>query len=82
MSAWDWLWTLSPTFQEYLLIDQNRIHIDQFSKTGKKQWALREYDEEDEAIALASVPFEISLKDLYNTVKFEPLESEGERVDA
>jgi len=70
-----------PTFQEYLLIDQNRIHIDQFSKTGKKQWALREYDEEDEAIALASIPFEISLKDLYNKVKFELVESEGERVD-
>ena len=67
------------TFQEYLLIDQTRIHVDQFSKTGKKQWTLREYDEEDEAIALVTVPFEISLQDLYNKVKFEPVESE---VDA
>ncbi len=69
------------TFQEYLLIDQTRIHIDQFSKTGKKQWALREYDEEDEAIALVTVPFEISLQDLYNKVKFEPVESEVESAD-
>ncbi|MBD2530878.1 Uma2 family endonuclease [Nostoc flagelliforme FACHB-838] len=69
------------TFQEYLLIDQTRIHVDQFSKTGKKQWALREYDEEDEAIALVTVPFEISLQDLYNKVKFEPVESEGESAD-
>ncbi|MBN3894542.1 MAG: Uma2 family endonuclease [Nostoc sp.] len=69
------------TFQEYLLIDQTRIHIDQFSKTGKKQWALREYDQEDEAIALVTVPFEISLEDLYNKVKFEPVESEGESAD-
>ncbi|MBN3882116.1 MAG: Uma2 family endonuclease [Nostoc sp. JL34] len=60
------------TFQEYLLIDQTRIHIDQFSKTGKKQWTLREYDEEDEAIAFVTVPFEISLQDLYNKVNFEP----------
>ena len=64
------------TFQEYLLIDQNRIHVDQFSKTGKKQWALREYDEEDDAISLATVPFEISLLDLYNKVKFEKVESD------
>ncbi len=71
-----------PTFQEYILIDQNRIHIDQFSKTSKKQWVLREYDEEDKAIALASIPFEISLKDLYNKVKFELVESEEERVDS
>ncbi|MFN6539486.1 MAG: Uma2 family endonuclease [Nostoc sp. EkiNYC01] len=67
------------TFQEYLLIDQTRIHVEQFSKTGKKQWALREYDEEDEAIALTTVPFEISLQDLYNKVNFELVESE---VDA
>ncbi|MBW4683683.1 MAG: Uma2 family endonuclease [Komarekiella atlantica HA4396-MV6] len=70
------------TFQEYLLIDQTRIHVEQFSKTGKKQWNLREYDEEDEAIALATVPFEISLQDLYNKVKFELVEPEGEIVNA
>ncbi|MEH1903122.1 MAG: Uma2 family endonuclease [Nostoc sp.] len=69
------------TFQKYLLIDQTRIHIDQFSKTGKKQWTLREYDEEDEAIALVTVPFEISLQDLYNKVKFEVVESEGKSAD-
>jgi Uma2 family endonuclease len=69
------------TFQEYLLIDQTRIHVDQFSKTGKKQWTLREYDEEDEAIALVTVPFEISLQDLYNKVKFEPVDLEGESAD-
>ncbi|MEH2209187.1 Uma2 family endonuclease [Nostoc sp.] len=69
------------TFQEYLLIDQTRIHVDQFSKTGKKQWTLREYDEEDEAIALVTVPFEISLQDLYNKVRFEPVEFEGESAD-
>ncbi|MEH2169590.1 MAG: Uma2 family endonuclease [Nostoc sp.] len=69
------------TFQEYLLIDQTRIHVEQFSKIGKKQWTLREYDEEDEAIALVTVPFEISLQDLYNKVKFEVVESEGESAD-
>ncbi|WP_017654838.1 Uma2 family endonuclease [Fortiea contorta] len=70
-----------PTFQEYLLIDQNRIHIDQFSKTGKKQWTLREYDEEDEKVSLVTVPFEISLEDVYNKVKFEVVEFAEERVD-
>lgn len=64
-----------PKFQEYLLIDQTRIYVEQFSKTGKKQWSLREYDEEDQAIALNTIPFEISLQDLYNKVKFELVES-------
>ena len=64
-----------PTFQEYLLIDQNRIHVEQFSKTGKKRWNLREYDEEDENISLETVSFEISLQDLYNKVKFPQIKS-------
>ena len=68
------------TLQEYLLIDQNRIHVEQFSKTGKKRWTLCEYDEEDEAIALSSVSFEISLMDLYNKVKFEVINSEDESL--
>ncbi|HLO84352.1 MAG TPA: Uma2 family endonuclease [Nostocaceae cyanobacterium] len=64
------------TFQEYLLIEQNRIYIEQFSKTGKKQWNLREYDEEDEKISFVSVPFEISIKSIYKRVKFEIVESD------
>jgi len=68
------------SFQEYLLIDQTRIHVEQFSKIGKKQWNLREYDEEDEAIALVTVPFEITLQDLYDKVNFAVAEPE-EKID-
>ncbi|MFN6154996.1 MAG: Uma2 family endonuclease [Dolichospermum sp.] len=64
-----------PTFQEYLLIDQNRIHGEQFSKTGKKRWNLREYDEEDENISFDTVSFEISLQVLYNKVIFPHIKS-------
>lgn len=70
------------TFEEYLLIDQTRIMVQQYSKTGKKRWELREYDEEDLAIALTSVPFEISLQDIYNKVKFEVSDVEGDQTDA
>ncbi|MCX7596181.1 MAG: Uma2 family endonuclease [Fischerella sp.] len=69
------------SFQEYLLIDQARIHVEQYSKTAKKRWLMREYDEEDEAISLASISFQISLQDLYNKVKFEVVESEGDRAN-
>ena len=68
-----------PTFQEYLLIDQNRIHVEQFFKTGKKRWTLCEYDAEDGNISLETIPFEISLQDLYNKVKFELVPAETEK---
>ncbi len=67
-----------PAFQEYLLIDQNRIYVEQFSKTGKKRWNLCEYDEEDENISFETLPFEISLQDLYNKVKFPEIKSLNE----
>ncbi|HAX75401.1 MAG TPA: hypothetical protein DCY88_06125 [Cyanobacteria bacterium UBA11372] len=70
------------TFREYLLIDQTSIRVEQYSKTGNKRWELCEYDEEDEAIALTSVRFQISLFDLYNKVKFEQIESESSLSDS
>jgi Uma2 family endonuclease len=54
-----------PTFEEYLLIDQTQIYVEQFSKTGNKRWTLQEYDQEDKLISLNSVAFEISMQDLY-----------------
>ena len=59
------------SFQEYILVDQTKISIEQFSKTGIKQWAFRLYDEEDEVIELTSVPVQIPLTDLYDKVDFE-----------
>ena len=59
-----------PSLSEYILIDQNKIQVEQFYKTGKKRWSFGEYDREDEAIALNSVQFQIALDDIYNKVKF------------
>lgn len=59
------------SFQEYLLIDQTRIYVQQYAKTAKKRWSLCEYDPEDDAIALASVPSQISLAEIYDKVRFE-----------
>jgi Uma2 family endonuclease len=69
-----------PSFQEYLLIDQTRIYVEQFSKTGKKQWSFCEYDESDETIAFAKVPFQISLADLYNKVQLNAEVIEGDHA--
>lgn len=60
-----------PTFAEYLLVDQTKVYVEQYSKTANKRWSLREYDAEDAAITFASVEFQISLADVYNKVKFD-----------
>jgi Uma2 family endonuclease len=65
-----------PTFQEYLLIDQSSLHLEQYLKQGAprsgslrdRQWLFREYDQPDDKILLASIALEIRLGDLYEQI--------------
>ena len=60
-----------PTFQEYLLIDQYSLHVEQYYRTEPHKWIFSEYDGEEAVLNLSSVPFEISFADLYDRVNFE-----------
>ncbi|MBD2180046.1 Uma2 family endonuclease [Aerosakkonema funiforme] len=64
-----------PTFQEYLLIEQYSMHVEQFFKTDNKRWTFAEYDDADETISLNSISFQITLADIYDKVEFEVIES-------
>jgi Uma2 family endonuclease len=56
------------SFREYILISQNVTHVDQFVQTEGGQWLLSYYEGESAVLKLKTVPFEISLKDLYDKV--------------
>jgi Uma2 family endonuclease len=58
-----------PNFVEYLLVNQSRVQIEQFSKITNKHWSLHEYDDEDAAVTLTSVEFQVSIADIYNKIK-------------
>ncbi|MGI8500086.1 MAG: Uma2 family endonuclease [Hassallia sp.] len=60
-----------PSFQEYLLIDQYTMHVEQYSKTDNNRWIFTEYEDADLIISLASITFEISLADIYDKVDFD-----------
>ncbi|MEC4806816.1 MAG: Uma2 family endonuclease [Jaaginema sp. PMC 1079.18] len=54
-----------PTLQEYLLVDQYRLHLEQFTKTASNQWLFTEYNDPEALISLVSVSLEFNLQDLY-----------------
>jgi Uma2 family endonuclease len=56
--------------QEYILIDQYKIHVEQFSKTSKNQWLLTEFDDVNHTLSFESVLFQIALSTIYRKVKF------------
>ncbi|MDZ8050738.1 MAG: Uma2 family endonuclease [Aulosira sp. ZfuVER01] len=60
-----------PSFQEYILIDQYRMHVEQYFKTENNKWIFSEYEEGDVILSLASVSFQISLADIYDKVDFD-----------
>jgi Uma2 family endonuclease len=56
------------TFQEYLLIDQSKPHVEQFVRQSEHQWLFTEYRGLDTQVRLSSLPVELTLKDLYEGV--------------
>ena len=59
------------TFQEYVLIDQYRPHVEHYVKQAANQWLFTEYDSLEATFTLSSVPVEIALTDLYEAIEFE-----------
>ncbi|MDB9372874.1 Uma2 family endonuclease [Nodularia sphaerocarpa] len=59
-----------PELQEYILIDQYQIHIEQFSKTPEGNWLLRESDNQDGTLTLAAANCQIPHRQIYERVKF------------
>ena len=59
-----------PTFQEYILIDQYTIHIEQYYLEAPKKWAILEYNRLTDILKFAKIDCQISLQDIYRRVKF------------
>lgn len=58
-----------PTFQEYLLIDQSRIHVEHHIKTSAHQWLFSEYNDPTVTLALNILEMQIQIADLYENVE-------------
>jgi len=59
-----------PSFQEYILIDQYKMHVEQYFKTDNNRWIFSEYEDGDISLNLASVPCQVLLADIYDKVDF------------
>lgn len=59
------------TFQEYILVDQYRVHIEQFRKNDDGNWLLRESDDQNGILSLANGLYQIAHRDIYAKVKFD-----------
>ncbi|MDL5057206.1 Uma2 family endonuclease [Geitlerinema calcuttense] len=58
------------TFQEYLLIDQYRIHVEHYVKTGANQWIFSEYDDSNITLSLNAFESQVTIADIYENIDF------------
>lgn len=65
-----------PTFQEYILIDQYSYHVQHYAKTGLRKWEFQEYDQLEDEIKFASLPFAVFLSEIYDKVELQQTQIE------
>jgi Uma2 family endonuclease len=58
------------SLKDYILIDQYTCHVEYFYKNNMEQWTLREFKHMDDVFKVHSVAVELSLKKIYNRVKW------------
>jgi len=59
------------TFQEYLLIDQYRIHVEHHVKTAVNQWLFSEYNDPSVIISLKLADVQLQIAELYENIEFD-----------
>ena len=65
------LYQALETLQDYILIDQTKVHVEHFHRLDDGRWILQEFEQFENVLQLASVDFEISLEQIYWNVDWE-----------
>lgn len=60
------LYRAIPTLKEYILIEAESIHVEQFAINKEGLWQLKEYSNLDDQIILESLEVKLLMKDVYD----------------
>jgi Uma2 family endonuclease len=61
-----------PSLREYVLISQDRAHVDRFSLNEQGQWVLSDATGLEAVVELSAVDCRLPLAEVYAKVEFEP----------
>ena len=62
----------SMALQEYIMIDQYAVRVEQYSRQTPSRWRLIEHCSIDDILELSSVALQMSLRDIYDGVELTP----------
>lgn len=70
------LYRLMPSLKEYVLISQDKAHIEHFVRQENGGWLMTEIYESSDALQLQSIDCAVNLQDVYAKVDFNEQASE------
>lgn len=65
-----------PDLQEYIMIDQYKYFVKQFTKNSQNQWVLTDHESIDNIMQLSSINLSVPLQNIYEEVDFTLLDDE------
>lgn len=71
----------TESIKEVLLVKQDEMRIEHFTRQNQKQWIYRIYNERDDVASLDSVNCKISLQEIYANIKFRQTELSSKAVN-
>ncbi len=60
-----------PSFREYLLLAQDRVHAEHHVRQPDGAWLMREYSSPSDEIKMSSIGCRLRLEDVYERVDFD-----------
>jgi len=60
-----------PSLHEYLLVAQDKMHVEQYSRQPDNTWLFTEFKRASDHFALNSIHCELTLADIYEKVTFD-----------
>ena len=69
------------SLQEYIVIAQDMLHIEHYSRQDEDHWLLAEYHHTHQTLSLRSIGCHLSLDDIYEKVTFSSQDAEGEETE-
>lgn len=58
-----------PSLSDYVLIAQDRVHVEHYARQADNRWALTEYNDLDATLAIESIGCQLPLRQVYRRVE-------------
>lgn len=70
----------TPSLADYILVSQEQILVEQFTKQADEIWLYRSFDSAENVLRIESIEAEVLLQNIYLRVKFPPEEVLAEEL--